>query len=206
MSDLSGDGAGGPGGGRPLPPRIAPLARLARLAKRAQLDRGVFFRFLLSVLLAGAAFALFVVSRGGLGPRPEGREQSVAAAAGRIGAGVDSVLARYGIERAWITERRVPIPNSQLARRERRILLPLDVPAVQLNVALNAMARSCGGRAVASENPKEGTVTIHLELGGIIVETLIVRPEKNIHRRREGGGASTAAPPPGRRPPFGTTA
>ena len=62
-------------------------------------------------------------------------------------------------------------------------MIPPDVLPVQLNQALNSMARRYHGRAIASENLKENSVTIHIELEGYIVETIILRPSPELRRQ-----------------------
>ncbi len=145
-------------------------------------DKGILRRVAASLVLAGAALALFMVSRGFFAPHPEAAEGSVAIRAGAVDREIDSILARFMIEKQWTRKQAFPIPNSRLTRTERRVMIPASVQPVQMNAALNAMARRFDGRAVASENLTEGTVTIHIELEGFLVETIVLKQNPALRR------------------------
>ena len=53
---------------------------------------------------------------------------------------------------------------------------------ISLNVAFNQLAKRYDGRAIASENLKENTVTIHIEIEGYIIQTIIVKPTRDLQR------------------------
>ena len=125
---------------------------------------------------------------------PEARQRSVQEIVADVDREVDTVMAHFRIERKWIRKQLIPIPNAEISRTERRIMIPPDVLPVQMNQALNSMARRYHGRAIASENLKENSVTIHIELEGYIVETIILRPSPEL---RPAG----AARPPNVNPP-----
>ena len=165
------------------------------------LDRPIIVRLVISLLLGVAAAGLFFLNRISL-TRPERHEIGPESpAGGSAGAGqhplggarpestvllgeidreVDSVLVRCGIEESWSRKKEIEIPNSQFTRIERRVLIPKDLATVVINEALNAMARRFNGRAIASENLRENHVTIHIEVEGSIVETIILRPTANL--------------------------
>lgn len=150
------------------------------------IDRGVQVRAAVSILLALAALALFFWGR------PEKRElpgkltSALSERAAGIDREVDSVLAHFHIDPRDVSKRRIGIPNSDLVRIERRVLIPPGVLPVQMNVAFNAMARRRDARAIASENTKENTVTIHLEIDGWIVQTIILRQSGDVKGKRPG--------------------
>jgi hypothetical protein len=151
------------------------------------MTRGVLVRVVISVALAAGALTLFLLQRSEVAPPPEVRVRNVREMVGAIDREVDTVLARFQLTGRAIRKSVVPIPNTDLGRTERRVLTPPGFVPVQLNQALNAMARRYAGRAVASENLKENMVTIHIELEGYIIETIVLRPDPS--QRHEGGRA-----------------
>ena len=152
----------------------------------SKLGSGVLLRVLLSVMLAGAALTLFLMHRATLDRPPEVRQHNVRDIVADVDREVDTVLVHFRIEKRWIRKEQIPIPNAEISRTERRVTIPPDVIPVQLNQALNTMARRYNGRAIASENLKENSVTIHIELEGYIVQTIILKPTPDL--RRDGAG------------------
>jgi hypothetical protein len=145
-------------------------------------NAGFFLKAAGSVLAAGAAAALFLLSR----PTPRGTDGGAAppspeAAPGRpatvalLDRQIDTVLAGFGIGAGTVKKRAYAVPEENFTRTERIVPLSDTVAAVSVNAAMNAMARRHGGRAVAAENARLGTVTIHIELDGIVVHTVILR-------------------------------
>ena len=149
------------------------------------MTRGVLVRVVLSLALASGALVLFLLQRSEVAPPQEVRVRNVREMVGAIDREVDTVLARFALSGRAVRKSVVPIPNTELGRTERRVLTPPGFIPVQLNQALNAMARRYAGRAVASENLKENMVTIHIELEGYIIETIILRPDPAQRRERE---------------------
>jgi hypothetical protein len=147
-----------------------------------QIDKGMIFRVLLSVSLALAALGLFMISRTKSPKPPEQVQRDISTIATDIDREVDSILAGFSIEKQWIKKRQIPIPSTKLLRTERKVLIPIDVLPVQMNLAFNAMAHRYDGRAVASENLKEQTITIHLELERYVLQTIILKPTFNLQR------------------------
>ena len=148
-------------------------------------DKGVFVRLLVSAALAAGALSLFLVHRATLVQPPEVRQRTVREIVADVDREVDTVLAHFQIEKRWIRKQQIPIPNAEISRTERRVLIPPDVLPVQMNQVLNAMARRYHGRAIASENLKENSVTIHIELEGYIVQTIILKPSPELRREAE---------------------
>jgi hypothetical protein len=146
-------------------------------------DKGIFFRFLVSLLLAAAALGLFLYSRGTLGERAGTPPVAVGRLLGPIDREVDSLLSRFGVDPRSVRRKDFRIPNTELSRVERRVVIPVSALSIQMNVAFSAMVRRYGGRAVASENLAEGTVTIHLELGGYVIETIVLKSERQPARK-----------------------
>jgi hypothetical protein len=148
----------------------------------ARFGSGVFWRILVSVMLAGAALTLFLMHRATLVRPPEVRQRNVREIVADVDREVDTVLARFQIERRWIRKVEIPIPNAEISRTERRVSIPPEVMPVQVNQVLNAMARRYNGRAIASENLKENSVTIHIELEGYIIQTIVLKPTPDLRR------------------------
>src|ERR1043166_6352627 len=151
-------------------------------------EKPIFFRILLSVALACAAVILFVLNRSAFEKPPAQSKEDFATTLAKVDREVDTVLVRFRIERNWITKRQVVVPNSSDVRIERRVMIPPTIPSVQMNIALNSMAQRFNGRAVATENLKENSVTIHIELEKRIVQTIILVVKKDLKRggRKEG--------------------
>lgn len=152
------------------------------------MNKGTTIRLIISILLAGGALIIFLVSRKNVSeiPRPSGVSsehlKAIALTAGDIDRQVDTVLSHFGIENEWIQKRQILLPDGPLQRIERRIAIPRDIVPVQLNQALNIMAKRFNAYAVASENLKENTVTIHIKLEGIVTQTLILKPNYQLQR------------------------
>ncbi len=150
------------------------------------MGNNVLARGLIAVVLALAALALFLLphSRGPSPPssgedEPRHVDREIAA---RLDHDIDTVLGRFGIEQEWVRKREVPLPGKEVSRWERRVAIPPDMIPIQMNLAFSALAKRYHGRAVASENSKDNTVTIHMELGGLILQTIILRPNSQLQR------------------------
>ena len=147
-----------------------------------KLQKHILARLIVAVGLAAAALVLFFMSRSAINKIEESKEALSPAIAISIDRDVDSVLTRFKVEKSWIRKSSIKLANTTLHRIERRIAVPTENPTVQMNVALNAMAKRYGGRAVASENVKENAVTIHIELQGYVVQTIILKATPDVKR------------------------
>ena len=139
-----------------------------------RIERGVTIRLTLSVLLALLAVGLFLLGRPTLKQRAEEMTDHVSGIAASVDRDVDSVLVHFGVERGWIRKRTIVQGDADDTRIERRVTIPPGIPSVEFNLAFSALARHYDGRAVATENLKEGSVTIHIELDKRIVQTIIL--------------------------------
>ena len=147
-----------------------------------KIDRTIVIRLLVATALAGAALVMFFMSRSAITIIEQSKQTLSPSVANNIDRDVDSVLTRFRIDKSWIRKNSIPVPNSALYRIERRVAVPLNTPTVQMNVALNSMAKRYDGRAIASENLKENSVTIHIELQGFIVQTIILKATPDLKR------------------------
>jgi hypothetical protein len=116
----------------------------------------------------------------GRGGGPPGTDGDTAPAADSeavraIDAGIDSVLASFGIPEKDIRKQAQSPGGNDFSRTERRVSIGPEIVPVMVNAALNTMAHRYGARAVASENIRLKTVTIHLELGGAVIHTVILK-------------------------------
>lgn len=153
-------------------------------------DTGIILRVSISALLAIGVLGLFLLQR------PKASQQSGITAPHEdwksslpiIDREIDTILAHYGIERTWLKKKAFPIPEAGFSRIERRIEIPLDIVPVQMNQTVNGMARRFKASAIASENSKEHLVTIHIELNGYVIQTLVLHPNPLSKRRELIGG------------------
>jgi hypothetical protein len=143
-----------------------------------KLQRDFAIRVGAVALLAAAAVALFVFSRSGTdGARPATAAVAPLSQASvtAVDHAVDSVLRTFSLDRASLRTASYPIPHSNLKRIEKRVSVPPAFSSIQVNHALNQVAREFGGRVVASENLKEQLVAMHVEMSGLIIETVILK-------------------------------
>ena len=147
-------------------------------------EKPVIFRILLAIVLGCTALTLFLTTRDReKHEERNGAKKELGAVLADLDRDVDTVLARFGIEKEWIKKKHVPLLNSPLYRIERRVAIPPDVVPVQMNVAFNIMAQRYDGRAVASENLKENTVTVHIEVDGNVYQTIVLKPVRDLKRK-----------------------
>jgi predicted RNA methylase len=163
-------------------------------------EKSIVIRLVISAGLACIALLLFIISNRTL-TTSDGHDEALpattkaevsSAVANTIDVEVDSVLVRFNIERTWIRKKSVPVINSAVNRIERHIMIPPDIIPVQMNHALNIMAQRFNGKAIASENLKENSVTIHIEMQGYIIQTLVLKPNASL-RRTENSSKPTRA-------------
>ena len=138
---------------------------------RTGLDKPIFFRSLLSVVLGIAALGLFILNE--TATKPE--HQDIRITLNQLDAEVDGILARSGVEQKWIRKQAIPLANMNYPRIERRVAVPPEFLPLQLNAVLNSMAHRYNGRAVGTEDLKQHTVSIHIEVERVIVQTIILK-------------------------------
>ena len=162
-----------------------------------KIEKSILIRLVLVLVLAGATALLFSLTH----RRPSGIPPPVQSAGpGRDFTGrtiaidreVDTLLTHFGIDQNLVLKREIPLPGLDARRWERKVAIPPDLLPVVLNQACNQMAERYHGRAVASENLKENTVTIHIEIDGIVIQTLILKPTDPRHMNQRGAGHRTA--------------
>jgi hypothetical protein len=137
-------------------------------------DRSAVYRLTASILLAAVAVALFILNREE-SKSPEGLQQEFTRSAQSIDKEIDVILEGFGVQKAWIKKREIAVSGEGFARIERRVLIPPTIVPVLINREFNLLAQRFRGRAVATENLKENTVTIHILLHQSIIQTIILK-------------------------------
>ncbi len=85
---------------------------------------------------------------------------------------VDTILARYGIDRSAVKTRQVRSPDKKFLRVERRVEVPPEFVSVNFNRDLSEKLDAMGLRLVATERTKENTVTMHVKKDDTILQSI----------------------------------
>jgi hypothetical protein len=142
---------------------------------------GLRIRVILAILLACCAVLLVLLNvatekigqRAGRGRATAVRTVSAEdAALVGINSVVDTLLARYQIDRRSVKSWYVQTADKRNIRLERRVIVPSDFLSVKFNLDLNRMVSAYDARAVATERTKESTVTMHIIRNKMIVQTI----------------------------------
>jgi hypothetical protein len=157
-----------------------------------QIPRGILIRIFLVAVLAGATAILFYLNQKISAPQTQFAEET--AAQGRdfvnrmiaIDREVDTLLTHFGIDQNLVLKKEIHLPDGPARRFERKVAIPPDLLPIRLNQAFNQMAARYHGRAIASENIKENIVTIHIEIDGVVIQTLILKPTDARHMNQRG--------------------
>ena len=155
------------------------------------MPRGTLMKSGGAVILAGATLVVFLMERRRDPPPGPAPAPQPAEAIARLDAGIDTVLSRFGMGPGAVKKRVIELPGGLFTRTERRAEVPDSVALVSVNAALNAMAGLHGARAVASEEPKFRTVTVHIELGGTVVHTIVLGQARSESRGGRPGRIAT---------------
>jgi hypothetical protein len=150
-----------------------------------QFDRGIVTRIVVSVLLAAAAVSLYVFSSQTTIPPPRAAECDFASVLDSIDKQVDAVLASYGVEPSSVKRKEFVEPEERFVRVERRVLIPPTVIPATVNRDLNLLARQYRGRAVATENLRENSVTIHILVQENVVQTVILKVHQDNRKKQQ---------------------
>ncbi len=121
----------------------------------------------------GVISLLLFVGERFLGPRAE---QSVAAVPGKDAAGiqevVDTLLLRYGVDRAQVKTWRVTTPDKIPVRIEQKIPVQSDFLSLVFNHDLNGRLAPYGAHVIATERTKENTITMHIVRSGRTIRSM----------------------------------
>ncbi|MBU1298175.1 MAG: hypothetical protein KJ963_02295 [Bacteroidetes bacterium] len=102
-----------------------------------------------------------------------------------LDAAVEGVLEKFDIDQNWIKRSEVQVPGSSTKRIERRVVIPTDLVLVVMNVEFKKMAARFNLTATATENTAENTVTIHIHEDKLILQTIVLKPTKNLKRKEK---------------------
>jgi hypothetical protein len=86
---------------------------------------------------------------------------------------IDTLLHRYQIKNRWVKSWNVLTPDRRLIRSERRVYVPPRFISLDFNHDLSRELARFGARVVATERTKESTVSMHVVVDGMIVESII---------------------------------
>lgn len=152
----------------------------------------------LTCLLAAAA-AVLGLSLGTLPGVPGARSRRAPTneETAAIGAVVDSLLTRNGIDPSRLATWKVQIPGAH--RVVSRLRVPPDFFTLEFNHQLNLALEPVGARVVATERAGDGTVSMHCVRGGLTVRSITFVPDPGIRQGKE------AVPPAERRGPSSQT-
>jgi hypothetical protein len=147
--------------------------------------RGIIVRVAVAITMAIVALSLFVLNRG-MPPEvvPDPVRLDNSGMLEEIDHAIDRILFEFAIDTANVKKKAIPIPDTDRLRIERRVTIPESLAPIAVNAALNTMAHKYNGRAIASENLRENTVTVHIELHGYLVQTIILKPSPNPKRAK----------------------
>jgi hypothetical protein len=152
---------------------------------KQRFEKSIIFRFLVILAMICITFGFLRVSLSSATAQSKPIQQNLSAISKEIDQQVDSVLTRFQIEKNWCRKKEYAIPDNEIKRVERKVTIPPDIIPVQVNQALNIMAKRYGCRAIGSENLKENTVTIHIKFEEYIIESIILKTSKDLKRTIE---------------------
>jgi len=141
-------------------------------------EQKLISRIFAIVVLSGISFGLYSTKiPGNVIAKPETKEPSfMQVNLDEIDVQVDSLLVKHGILLKAVRKKKIQAKESDFVRIERQVPTPTGLVSVLMTADFHAMAKRYNGRAIASENLKENTVTIHIEAGKNIVQSLVLKP------------------------------
>lgn len=149
----------------------------SRTKKLIKFEQKLISRIFTILVLAGITFGLYSTNKAPM-PKPETKPESphqVSINFEEIDRNVDSMLANYGVALKHTRKKKLQDRESDFIRVERQTPTPPNLITLLVTADFHAMAKRYGGRAIASENLKENSVTIHIELEKNIVQSLMFR-------------------------------
>ena len=86
---------------------------------------------------------------------------------------VDPLLNRYEIENRWVRSWNVLTRDRRFIRSERRVYVPPRFISLDFNHDLSRELARFDARVIATERTKESTVSMHIVVDGMIVESIM---------------------------------
>ena len=131
-------------------------------------------RVIVAVMLLASCFVLFMANR--VTEKIEGKsllkEAELRPFLLEINQSVDTLLDRYEIDRKWVASWNVMSRDRRFIRVERRVYVPPQFISLDFNHDLSRALAKYGARVVATERTKEMSVSMHIILNGMIVESI----------------------------------
>lgn len=153
-------------------------------------EPSIVSRLVAAAVLAGAALTLFLLQQQHEvhpSPPPPRTADEISATVAMIDAEIDTLLNAFGIEKRWIRKRTIPSESATPPVVERRVVIPADIIPVRINAGLSGVARRHHARAFAGEDTRSRTVTIQIELDGIIYQRVILKTVLDLRRKANSG-------------------
>jgi len=152
--------------------------------KEVRQNRSLRNRLVVAAILAVCAVVLFLIEV--MLPHPEEvstRLAEVRPTLAGVNETVDTLLARYGIEKGWIKTWQVQTPNKRFLRVERRVFVPGDFISVNFNHDLSRTLAAYGATTVVgTERTKENTVTLHIKKDNTIIQSISLVTKRDLQR------------------------
>lgn len=136
----------------------AGLRRRALIA--ASLGVAAFGLFLAEVLMPGSGIS---VGRAAISSSQEAGIQTV----------VDTMFARYNIDRSKVRSWRVSTVGKRMARQEERVPVSREFLSLAFNYELKRMLENVGASVVATERSTDNSVTMHIVCNRLTVRSLV---------------------------------
>ncbi len=152
----------------------------------AKIEQGTLIRLLGCAVLGVTVVGLFIFNRMGEINSPQEPDQDFAFSVQAIDKEVDVVLGHFGIEKSWVRRKEIKDSSRHFIRVERRVAIPPHVVPAMMNRELNSLAHRFHGRAVATENLRDNSVTIHIILQQTVIQTVILKINPEIEKKEPG--------------------
>ncbi len=141
-------------------------------------EQKLISRIFAVLVFSGLSFGLYKantapeITKPAIQPRPpEVLKLDLAA----IDQSIDSMLVKYGVALKRVRKKKISFPDNDFVRIEREVPVPPKSVMLLMTADFHAMAKRYGGRAIASENLKDNSVTVHIEEEHCIVQSLVLR-------------------------------
>lgn len=153
---------------------------------KRRLEPGVVFRFLVSIVFGSAAIVLFFLNLARVKTEPHlFSKEDWRVALTRVDRDIDSAFVRNGISPDQWKKKVIPIEGAGFSRIERRLEVPAETEYLLVNMELNRLVRAHGARAIGSENSKDHLFTLHIRMGGFVIQSIIVKPQPGKNLRSQ---------------------
>ncbi len=145
------------------------------------MEKGIFRRIFIAVFLLVILVALFIFEETEKKkmPRQDINTEAIDTF-NNIDSVIESVLAKFDIQENWIKRVEFKIPGTQKTRIERRVQIPPEIIPAIVNLELSRAVKNFNMTVSASENLKENIVTIHIHNENIIIQSIILKTNKNL--------------------------